>query len=60
MRWPDAAVFVAATGSEGIDLAGREVPDVAILDTGLPDMSGFEVCRRLGEFIAASVLILTV
>ena len=60
MRWPDAAVFIAATGSEGIDLAGREVPDVIILDIGLPDMSGFEVCRRLRDLIVAPVLILTV
>ena len=60
MRWPDAAVLVAGTGNEGIELAGREGPDVIILDIELPDMSGFEVCRRLQKLDSAPVLMLTV
>ena len=27
--------------------AAHQAPDVAILDVGLPDISGFELCRRL-------------
>ena len=60
LRWPDAVVLVAGTGNEGIDLAAREVPDAIILDIELPDVSGFEVCRRLRELNAAPVLMLTV
>lgn len=38
-----------ALGSEALRLLGREGFDLLILDVGLPDMSGFEVCRRLKE-----------
>jgi PAS domain S-box-containing protein len=36
----------ASTGQEALRLAA-EKPDVIILDIGLPDMDGFEVCRRI-------------
>ena len=36
----------AATGREALRLAAEE-PDLVILDVGLPDMDGFEVCRRI-------------
>ncbi len=36
----------AATGQEALRLAADK-PDVIILDVGLPDMDGFEVCRRI-------------
>jgi signal transduction histidine kinase len=37
----------AATGEEALALAAVERPHVVLLDVNLPDMSGFEVCRRL-------------
>ena len=39
-------VTEAGTGQEALRLAG-EVPDLVTLDVRLPDLSGFEVCRRL-------------
>jgi signal transduction histidine kinase len=39
----------AANGKDAIALADREKPDIAILDIRLPDIDGFEVCRRLRE-----------
>src|SRR5215203_5139458 len=36
----------AATGAEGLRLLSEE-PDLVILDVRLPDLSGFEVCRRI-------------
>jgi DNA-binding response OmpR family regulator len=38
---------LAETGQEAINLALREKPDVVLLDLMLPDVDGFEVCRRL-------------
>ena len=37
----------AATGAEAIALAGEHVPDVVLLDLGLPDMDGTNVVREL-------------
>lgn len=37
----------AASGREGLLAAGREKPALILLDLNLPDMSGFEVCRKL-------------
>jgi CheY-like chemotaxis protein len=40
-------VLCASEGKVGIELARQWSPDVIILDVKLPDMDGFEVCRRL-------------
>lgn len=40
-------VTSAGTGSEGLSELRRERPDLVILDLMLPEISGFEVCRRL-------------
>jgi len=40
------ACQAAATGREALELA-RQLPDVMILDVKLPDMSGYDVCRRI-------------
>jgi DNA-binding response OmpR family regulator len=54
------AVDQAATGRDAIARATREQPDVVILDLGLPDMDGLEVCRALREAeYTGAVLILT-
>lgn len=37
----------AATGHEALDIARANPVDVAVLDVNLPDIHGFEVCRRL-------------
>jgi CheY-like chemotaxis protein len=40
-------VMTANSGPEAIDLALRRVPDVALLDIGMPGMDGYEVAKRL-------------
>ncbi|HEX7307209.1 response regulator transcription factor [Lentzea sp.] len=52
-------VRVAADGQEGLRAARQWVPDVVVLDLNLPDLDGFEVCRRLREFTSAYVIMLT-
>ena len=37
----------AADGSEALEVAWRERPDVVLLDVGLPKLSGIDVCRAL-------------
>jgi len=37
----------AATGQQGLKLAQTRHPDLVLLDVGLPDMSGVEVCRQI-------------
>lgn len=38
---------IAGGGVEGLELADSDRPGAVILDLDLPDMSGYEVCRRL-------------
>ena len=40
-------VRVARDGGAAIDLAAREMPDLAILDLGMPVVTGWEVCRAI-------------
>jgi PAS domain S-box-containing protein len=40
-------VLEAATGLSAVDLAAKEAVDLVVLDVNLPDIDGFEVCRRL-------------
>ena len=37
----------AATGASGLEKAKNEAPDLVILDVGLPDLDGREVCRLM-------------
>jgi two-component system, OmpR family, KDP operon response regulator KdpE len=52
-------VAVSATGEEGLALAAAIQPDIIILDLGLPDLSGVEVCRRLREWTDLPVIVLS-
>ena len=39
----------AGTGKDAIAIAQKDHPVLAVIDIGLPDMDGWEVCRRLKE-----------
>jgi len=54
------AVREAETGHSGLVAAAHQAPDAIILDLGLPDMPGVEVLKRLREWSALPVLILSV
>jgi two-component system KDP operon response regulator KdpE len=53
-------VSTASRGEEGLTLAASTEPDIVILDLGLPDMDGVEVCTRLREWTQIPIIILSV
>ncbi|MDO8389932.1 MAG: response regulator transcription factor [Actinomycetota bacterium] len=52
-------VLQAATGGRGLDLIEQQRPAIVLLDIGLPDIDGFEVCRRIRARSSVPVLFLT-
>ncbi len=53
-------VITAGRGEEGLAQAAANAPDLVILDLGLPDMDGLEVCERLREWTDCPIIILSV
>lgn len=53
-------VCEAATAASGLGAVATEAPDLVVLDLGLPDGDGIEVCRRLREFSEVPVIVLSV
>jgi two-component system OmpR family response regulator len=54
LRYMGYEVTTARTGMAALDSASRTPPDLIVLDVMLPDIDGFEVCRRLradGDFV---------
>jgi DNA-binding NarL/FixJ family response regulator len=49
----------APDGMSAIDAARALRPDVVLLDIQLPDVDGFEVCKRLHGDVPAPVIVLT-
>jgi len=59
LRWPEANLISTSYGEKGVELAKKQLPDVIILDLGLPDMDGFEVLRQIRGFSDVPLIILT-
>ncbi|MHB9074920.1 MAG: response regulator [Desulfobaccales bacterium] len=49
----------AETGREGLALAASRVPEVVLLDLGLPDMEGIEVIHQLRTWSSVPIIILS-
>jgi two-component system OmpR family response regulator len=47
LKFHGCAVTTSATGIDALQLAAVDGPDLIVLDVMLPDIDGFEVCRRL-------------
>jgi len=60
LRWPEASLISTTFGETGVELAKKELPDLIILDLGLPDVNGFQVLREIRGFSDVPVVILTV
>ena len=52
-------VLEVGTGREGIDQAAASMPDLIVLDLGLPDMAGADVCREVREWGTMPIVVLS-
>jgi two-component system KDP operon response regulator KdpE len=52
-------VSVSATGHDALKMAAEEQPDLVVLDLGLPDLDGTEVCRRLRAASGVPIIVLS-
>lgn len=52
-------VVTASDGQIALTHAARETPDLIVLDIGLPELDGFEVCRRIRTRSEVPILFLT-
>ncbi|MGA9851806.1 MAG: response regulator [Gammaproteobacteria bacterium] len=52
-------VFEAESGQQGLIEAATRKPDLVILDLGLPDLDGVEIVRRLREWTAIPIIVLS-
>jgi two-component system, OmpR family, KDP operon response regulator KdpE len=52
-------VLEAGAGSEGIDLAAAERPELVVLDLGLPDVAGLDVCLEIRRWANMPIVVLS-
>jgi two-component system KDP operon response regulator KdpE len=52
-------VIEATTGEQGLRHAAMDRPDLVILDLGLPDVDGVQVARRLREWSAVPIIVVS-
>jgi two-component system KDP operon response regulator KdpE len=52
-------VEVASTGAEALRLVADGAHDLIVLDLGLPDIEGTEVCRRIREHLKVPIIVLS-
>jgi DNA-binding response OmpR family regulator len=55
----DIDVRTAASGATGVNAVRTNIPDIVILDFGLPDINGLEVVTRIRAFSDVYILMLT-
>lgn len=53
-------VSVAGRGEDGLAIAASSQPDLIILDLGLPDMDGIDVCAALRQWTQTPIIVLSV
>ncbi|APF18811.1 response regulator [Caldithrix abyssi] len=45
----DYEIYTASSGQQALELANSVLPDLILLDVMMPDMDGYEVCKKLQE-----------
>ena len=51
-------IITARDGTEAVKQAGKE-PDLILLDVGMPELDGLEVCARIRRYVSCPILFLT-
>ncbi len=59
LRANDYEVIEAETAEEGVKQAAAYTPDLVLLDLGLPDMDGFSVIKRIREWSAMPIIVIS-
>jgi two-component system KDP operon response regulator KdpE len=52
-------VLASTTGRQALECASRKEPDIVILDLGLPDIDGVDVCRHLRRWYTNPIVVLS-
>jgi two-component system KDP operon response regulator KdpE len=52
-------VITAANGEQGVSATATNAPDLVVLDLGLPDIDGLEVCRRIRQWSEVPIVVLS-
>jgi len=56
---PEVSLVSTFLGEEGVDLVKKELPDVVLLDLGLPDIDGYQVLQQIRGFSHVLVVIIS-
>ncbi|MDQ6872863.1 MAG: response regulator transcription factor [Gemmatimonadota bacterium] len=59
LREQNPVIVEASGGRTGLEAIEESRPDIVILDLGLPDLDGLEVCRRIRALTDVPIVILT-
>ncbi len=52
-------IYKAENGSKGIQICKEIYPDIIVLDIMLPDIDGYEVCKRIRDFTMCPIIFLS-
>jgi DNA-binding response OmpR family regulator len=59
MAWPEISIITATSGKQTIKSIETYKPDGMLLDLGLPDISGFEIIKRLRQESEIPIMVIT-
>jgi len=60
LEMEDFRVITASSGTEAIERVRKDLPDLVLLDVGMPGLDGFETLRMIREISEVPVIMLTV
>lgn len=60
LEMEDFQVITASSGTEAIERVRKDLPDLVLLDVGMPGLDGFETLRMIREISEVPVIMLTV